>query len=103
MIRTISTFLTLSAAFAATGLGRKATAAAPIDFTKEIQPIFAERCYECHGEKKQKSGFRLDQKKVALAGGESGKPAIIPGKSSDSALIKHVTSTDPDEMMPPKG
>ncbi|MDB6123037.1 MAG: Protein of unknown function (DUF1553)/Protein of unknown function (DUF1549)/Planctomycete [Pedosphaera sp.] len=74
-----------------------------VDFAKDIQPIFAKRCYECHGEKKQKSDFRLDDKVVVLRGGESGKPAIVPGNSAESGLIKHVTSTDPEQVMPPKG
>jgi mono/diheme cytochrome c family protein len=80
-----------------------ASAAAPVDFARDIQPIFAARCYECHGEKKQKSDYRLDVRQTALQGGESGKPAIVPGKSAESALLKHVTSSNPDEMMPPKG
>src|SRR5258706_6764393 len=95
-LASFAVLLTLDAASAA-------TAPKSPDFAKDIQPIFAERCYECHGEKKQKSSFRLDVKSTALAGGESGKPAIVPGKSSASALIRHITSSDPDEMMPPKG
>jgi len=104
MIRPITTYSLLCLAVTAVGAAAPAKpAAASIDFAKDIQPIFAERCYECHGEKKQKSSFRLDVKTTAFAGGESGKPAIVAGKSSDSALIRHVTSADPDEMMPPKG
>src|SRR4051812_26100744 len=103
MMRRISSSLLLGATVAAVGFGGKSFAAQAVDFTKEIQPIFANRCYECHGDKKQKSGFRLDEKKVAFAGGESGKAAIVPGQSSDSSLIKHITSIDKDEKMPPKG
>src|SRR5262245_51585826 len=76
---------------------------AQVDFAKEIQPIFEKHCYECHGEKKQKSGFRLDSKEIVFRGGESGKPAIVAGTSAGSQLVKKVSSTDPDEMMPPKG
>ena len=86
MIRPFSTYLLLVGAVAIPA-GLRA-ASDPVDFTKEIQPIFAKSCYECHGEKKQKSSFRLDDRKTAFAGGESGKPAIVPGKSADSALIK---------------
>ena len=76
---------------------------AEVDFAKEIQPIFEKHCYECHGEKKQKSGFRLDSKEIAFRGGESGKPSIVAGKSAESELVKKVSSSDPDEVMPPKG
>src|SRR5438552_5275581 len=76
---------------------------AVVDFSKEIRPIFEKRCYECHGPQKQKSGLRLDRKSNAFRGGDSGKPALTPGKSANSLLIQKVTSQDPDELMPPKG
>src|SRR5436190_16328153 len=75
----------------------------PIEFARDIQPIFADRCVKCHGPEKQKNGFRLDQKTAALRGGDSGKPAIVPGKSGLSPLVLRLTSKDPEEVMPPKG
>src|SRR2546426_11376664 len=74
-----------------------------IDFAKEIRPIIEKRCYECHGPQKQKSGLRLDRKSTALKGGDSGKPALVAGKSAESLLFQKVTSQDADEVMPPKG
>ena len=87
-------------AFPATPSSR---AAAKLDFKRDVQPIFEQRCYECHGEKKQKSGLRMDRKAAVFRGGDSGKPAIIGGKSSQSPLLQRLTSKDPDEVMPPKG
>jgi mono/diheme cytochrome c family protein len=80
-----------------------ASPAAPVDFDRDIRPIFQNRCYECHGEKKQKNGIRFDQKSSVFQGGDSGKPLLIPGKSSDSILLQRLTTTDEDEVMPPKG
>src|SRR5947208_16821932 len=60
-----------------------------VDFARDIRPIFAERCYSCHGPEKQKSGLRLDARDKAMAGGDTGK-AIIPGKSSESLLYSYV-------------
>ena len=80
-----------------------ATAKPTVDFEKDIRPLFESRCYECHGPKKQKSGLRLDRKSSALKGGDSGKSVLLVGKSAESALIQRVTTTDPDELMPPKG
>jgi len=74
----------------------------PVDFVKDIQPIFAERCFGCHGPKKQEAEFRLDAKEVALKGGELG-PAIVPGKSAESLLIKFVAGMDPQKVMPKRG
>ncbi|HEY6170155.1 MAG TPA: PSD1 and planctomycete cytochrome C domain-containing protein, partial [Verrucomicrobiae bacterium] len=77
--------------------------AAPVDFVRDVRPIFEKHCYECHGEKKQKSGLRLDVKALALKGGDEHAPDIIAGKAKESPLIKMVTSEDKDERMPPKG
>src|SRR5206468_2640697 len=74
----------------------------PIDFGRDIQPIFAERCYSCHGAEKQKSGFRLDLKDRAMAGGDTGK-VIVPGKSRDSLLYRYVAGLHAEIHMPPKG
>ena len=72
-------------------------------YKRDIQPIFEKRCYECHSDKKQKGGLRLDKKASVLQGGDSGKPVVFAGKSGESLLFKKITSTDPDEKMPPKG
>lgn len=72
-----------------------------IDYAKDVQPIFASACYKCHGEKRSESSFRLDRKADALKGGDIGK-AILPGKASESPLIRYVSGTDKLKM-PPKG
>ncbi|MEW6159712.1 MAG: DUF1553 domain-containing protein [Verrucomicrobiota bacterium] len=78
------------------------TASAQVDFAKDIQPLFAEHCYKCHGVEKQKSDFRLDIKSAAFKGGELGQD-IIPGKSAQSRLIHLVAGLVEDMRMPPKG
>ncbi|HEY5314417.1 MAG TPA: DUF1553 domain-containing protein [Pirellulales bacterium] len=97
-----------------TGFGRLAAAAMllasaspskadqPVDFATEIQPIFNRHCYQCHGPDKQRSGFRLDQRAAALAGGDLGE-AIVAGRSADSPLVTYITGGDPQMQMPPEG
>ena len=80
-----------------------AASAAAVDFDRDVRPILAAKCHDCHGsEKKSKADLRLDARALALKGGESG-PALVPGKSADSLLYQRVISDDPDEVMPPKG
>lgn len=80
-----------------------APASRPIDFVKDVQPILASRCYECHGEKKQKAELRWDVKSIALKGGDHGAP-ITPGKSAESLLIQLVAGLKGANMrMPAKG
>jgi Protein of unknown function (DUF1553)/Protein of unknown function (DUF1549)/Planctomycete cytochrome C len=74
-----------------------------VDFAKEIEPILIKRCSECHGPDKQKADLRLDSRAAALKAGKSGKIALVPGNSGGSEILRRVLSTDPDEVMPPKG
>ncbi|MEY2429198.1 MAG: hypothetical protein QOJ40_2083 [Verrucomicrobiota bacterium] len=72
-----------------------------IDFAKDIQPLLAKTCYDCHGPEKQKGGLRLDKKAAALKGGDTG-PAIVPGKSAESLLIQAVAGAKEDLARMPK-
>jgi mono/diheme cytochrome c family protein len=70
--------------------------APPVDFARDIQPIFVKRCHKCHGPDTQESNLRLDHKADALKGGDS-------ERSMQSQLIERITSDDPEEVMPQKG
>lgn len=74
-----------------------------IDFFKDIQPILEAKCNECHRGTKAKGGLHLDSLATALKGGKSEGAAVDPGKPEHSSLIARVTTTDEDEIMPPKG
>src|SRR3954463_6686114 len=76
--------------------------AEPVDYDKQIKPIFAARCKACHGVLKQEGGLRLDSGALARKGGDSGQ-VIIPGKSAASPLVMRITSDDPSERMPQEG
>src|SRR5581483_755431 len=79
------------------------TAAQPIDYARDIQPILTKHCTSCHGDKKQRSSLRLDSVTAARLGGNSG-PAIVPSKSSASRLMIAVRGGNDDvAAMPPKG
>ena len=88
----------------ATGQGG-ATADAPAASTyyaETIQPLLDQHCFRCHGDK-EKGGLNLRERAKALAGGESGDPAVVPGHPEQSRLIEAITSDDEDLQMPPKG
>ena len=71
------------------------------DFVTDIQPILKRSCYVCHGPDKQKSEYRLDVRAVALQGGDSGEPAIVPHDAQASSLIRYVRGDDEAMLMPP--
>ncbi|MEM7012803.1 MAG: DUF1549 domain-containing protein, partial [Verrucomicrobiota bacterium] len=56
-------------------------------FATEIQPLFAQKCLECHGPDDQKGGLRFDQ----------------AGEIDFEELIYRVTTDDENDRMPPKG
>lgn len=78
-------------------------AAADIDFSKDIKPLFDKHCVNCHGAQKQEGGLRLDVRKLGLKGGDNYAPAIKPGSSKDSPLWQFVADDKADLRMPPKG
>lgn len=80
-------------------LARSVCGQEKVDFVKSVQPIFANACYECHGEKKPKGKFRLDSKELALKGGASGK-AIVPGNAKGSYLVKRLRGEGGEDRMP---
>lgn len=74
----------------------------PVDFVQNIQPIFRQRCYECHAQGNEEGGLNLGIKRSAISGGNNG-PVITPGRSVDSRLIHVVAGVVPTEVMPPSG
>ncbi len=73
-----------------------------VDFERDVEPIFHQKCYLCHGPAQQMNGLRLDDKAAALKGGYSGA-VIVPGDSAASKLIERVTSEKDGFRMPPAG
>jgi len=74
-----------------------------VDFVRDVRPIFEKHCYDCHSADEQESGLRLDVKSTALKGGDNHGPDIIPGKASQSPLIRFISTDDEDSLMPPDG
>ncbi|HLY12533.1 MAG TPA: PSD1 and planctomycete cytochrome C domain-containing protein [Planctomycetota bacterium] len=75
---------------------------APVEFERDIRPIFRASCLKCHGaEGKPKGQLRLDLRAAAFRGGAGGK-VIVPGKSTESPLYKLLVDPDDDARMPQK-
>lgn len=74
-----------------------------VDFNTEIRPILNRSCLNCHGGVKREGGVSLLFRSEALKAGDSGLPAIVPGKPDSSEVMRRVMHHDPDERMPLKG
>src|SRR6185503_4492616 len=84
-------------------LAARAAETKPIDFKRDVQPIFESRCAECHGEKKDKGGVRFDRRSTVFQGGDCGKPLVVPGKSAERLLLRTAISVHPDRQTPKRG
>lgn len=73
-------------------------------FEREVRPLLAEHCYECHGPdaKRAKGGLRFGSHAALIEGGDSG-PAISLDDPRSSLLLHAVTWSKPDLEMPPDG
>ena len=74
-----------------------------VDFRRDVLPLFRQHCYECHGPTKQKRGYRLDRRSVAMRGPT---PVIVPGNSVASRLYHRVLAKSDafgGMPMPPSG
>lgn len=72
-------------------------ATASPDFAKDIAPLLAGKCLECHSGNAPEGGLDLSSKTGLFKGGESGS-AILVNQPSDSLLWQRVS----DDEMPPK-
>src|SRR6185295_2976137 len=76
---------------------------ARVDFNYHIKPLLSDRCFTCHGpdEKARKAKLRLDTEEGAFKALDGGMFVVKPGDLAHSEVARRITSTDPEEMMPP--
>lgn len=94
-----------------TGNNNKEIAAAPKNITDVqeakiyediVQPLFQNKCYSCHGPKKQKGQLRMDNPAFIVKGGKNGE-VMLAGKADESEMIKRILLPENDKKhMPPK-
>jgi Planctomycete cytochrome C len=73
------------------------------DFKTHIAPVFERSCIKCHGATKRKGGLRLDEKRYAMKGGESG--LVLVAGDPDKSLVFTMCALPPDDddVMPERG
>jgi hypothetical protein len=78
-------------------------AASTADFSLQIRPLLADRCFKCHGadERSRKAKLRLDQPESAFAARDHGIRPIVPGHPERSELWRRINAADEDDRMPP--
>lgn len=74
-----------------------------IDYARDVRPILARNCFQCHGpdDAARKADLRLDVRENATQELPTGSRAIVPGKPAESELIERVMTDDAGRAMPP--
>ena len=73
-------------------------------FEEKIRPVLVAKCYKCHSERsvKLKGGLHVDSRDGLLKGGDSGDPALVPGKPGEGLFLTALRHEEEDLAMPPK-
>ncbi len=87
---------------AVSGGGLQGAETAPVGFNRDIRPILANHCWNCHGpdEASREADLRLDLRDAAIAATPSGHRALVPGDPAASELVARIDATDA-ALMPP--
>ena len=72
-----------------------------VNYQRDIQPLFASRCYACHGPAVDADSiattWKLDDRAAVV------RSIIVPGSSAKSRLLARLLEIDPEQRMPPPG
>jgi hypothetical protein len=71
----------------------------PNPYADRIQPILAKYCVACHSHDAPESNLKLLSLASMITGGDSG-PALIPGKPSESLILRRILGLDEPKMPP---
>jgi hypothetical protein len=109
MRRTLAVLFVASVGLAALVHGRDTakpaapSVASPVDFNRQVRPILAEFCFQCHGpdEQQRKAKLRLDTRDGLLGELRHGGFPVVPGKPDRSELIARLVTEEEQQRMPP--
>lgn len=92
----------LAAASLLSFLSLSLQAAEEVRFSRDVLPVLADRCFQCHGpdEDHREADLRLDLRESAVEV-RDGYAVIVPGDVDKSELWQRLTTDDADLQMPP--
>jgi hypothetical protein len=91
------TFLLLASFIVASCCSHSANAQQTPSYAKQVRPLLARYCLECHNATKLEAGLNLESYKTLREGGKKGE-VVVPGKADESRLVLLVEGM----KMPPK-
>jgi|694.fasta_scaffold02740_9 cytochrome c553 len=98
----IGILLSLCIGLAVPGPAPRAEPPQRLSYTRDVRPILAAHCFNCHGldAESRQADLRLDLRESAVAPRDS-RPAIVPGKPAAGGVTARIRATDETLVMPP--
>ena len=75
--------------------------AAQVSYFRQVKPIFANNCLDCHSEEDHKGGLDASSVPSLMKGGKKAGAAIVAGKPDESPLVQYLRGLREPQM--PKG
>jgi hypothetical protein len=78
------------------------TAAADVQYNRDVRPVLSEHCFRCHGPDAaaRQADMRLDDRDDVIDD-RGGYRVVEPGQPNASELFERITAADIDDRMPP--
>ncbi len=73
-------------------------AAAQVSYVRQVKPLFANHCLDCHSAEDRKSGLDASSVPGLMKGGKKAGPAIVPGKPDESPLVQYLRGLRTPQM-----
>src|SRR5437763_16932851 len=74
-----------------------------VSYYRDVRPIFVQHCQGCHQPAKAQGGLIMTDHPDLLKPGDSGEPAVLPGKPEKSLILTQITSQGGKPPAMPKG
>src|SRR5271169_1151192 len=74
--------------------------AAKVSYSRDIRPILASDCDECHSAEDHKSNFDVSSVAALLKHGKKAGPGVVPGKPDASAIVQYIRGLADGPQMP---
>ena len=72
----------------------------PVSFTKDVMPVLAKHCIECHNPEKKKGKLDMSTYEALKAGGKKKSP-FVAGDPDKSLMVQMISGNEPE--MPEEG
>jgi len=79
----------------------EAAAAAKVSYYRDIKPLLANYCVECHGTTEPEGEYQVGSVSELLKSGKKNGPGVIPGKPDESPVVRYIRGELKPQM--PKG